>query len=175
MAIESNKKDRRAKARGFTFIEIMVVVAILGLMAVIFLPDIRRAIEVREIENEAREILTTMQRAKFQAVKTKLNHRIRFEYKHKEWLFYVEREVTPGQWSVPPGFMRNNIPSKFVITVSLPDQMVIFSPLGFITNFNSQQNSISIQSEKLKRYNQPDLRVISVFAGGSIQYNKTES
>jgi len=175
VAKESNKKLRTSKARGFTFIEILIVVSILGMMILISYPDIQRTIEVRGIENEAREILTTMQRAKFQAVKTKLNHRIEFEYKHEEWFFYVEREVNPGQWSVPPGFTRNNISSKFVVDVSFPDQTVVFSPLGFIINFDSQQNSISLQSEKLKRYGQPDLRVISVFAGGSIRYVKMES
>lgn len=168
-------KNSKKKARGFTFIEVLVVVGILGMMVLILLPDIRKSTEVRKIENEAREILTTMQRAKFQAVKTKLNHRVRFEYEEEQWSYDIEIEQQNGQWNVPPGFMRKTIPSNFSIDVQFPDQNVLFSPLGIIGNFDSQQNYISLQSTKLKGSGQPDLRVISVLAGGSVRYEKSVS
>lgn len=168
-------KNSKGKSQGFTFIEVIVVIGILGMMTLIFLPDIRKSTEVRKIENEAREILTTMQRAKFQAVKTKLNHRVRFEYKQEQWFYDIEIEQQNGQWNVPPGFIRKIIPTDFTVNVQFPDQTVVFSPLGIIGNFDSQQNYISLQSTKLKRSGQPDLRVISVLAGGSVQYEKTMS
>ena len=168
-------KNSKRKVQGFTFIEVALVVGILGLMALIFYPDVRRSTEIRKIENEGREILTTMQRAKLQAVKAKLNHRVRFEYRDEQWFYDIEIEQQSGQWNVPPGFIRKTIPTIFTVNVQFPDQTVVFSPLGIIGNFDNQQNSISLQSAKLKRYGQPDLRVISVFAGGSVRYEKSVS
>lgn len=171
----TNSAKSKKRIRGFTFIEILLVVGILGMMTLIFLPDIRKSTEVRKIENEAREILTTMQRAKLQAVRSKLNHRVRFEYKEDVWVYCVEIEQQSGQWNVPPRFNRQTIPSQFTVDVKFPDQTVVFSPLGFIGNFDSQQNWISLQSVKLKRSGQPDQRNISVLAGGSIRYEKSTS
>ena len=168
-------RDWRKRNKGFTFIEIILVVGILGMLSLIFYPDVRRTLEVRLLENEARDILTTMQRAKFQAVKTKLSHRVRFIYENNEWTFQIEREESPGQWSLMPGFIRKMISSKFQVTIDLPSQIVEFSPLGFISNYDNEHNSITLQSTKLKSYSQPDLRVISVYAGGSIRYLEMES
>lgn len=163
------------REKGFTFFEIVLVVGIVGMLSLILYPDIQRTLEVRHLENEARDILTTMQSAKFQAVKTKLNHRIRFINESDDWFFQVEREETPDQWNLMPGFIRKTISSKFLVTVDFSTQTVEFSPLGFITNFDNEHNSITLQSEKLRSYSQPDLRVISVFAGGSIRYLESES
>jgi len=161
--------------QGFTFIEVVLVIGILGLMTLIFYPDIRRSTEIRKLENEAREVLTTMQRAKFQAVKTKLNHRVRFEYKDDVWFYDVEIEHQNGQWEVPLGFIRKTVTSNFTVEVEFPNQNVVFSPLGIIDNYDNQKNWISLQSAKLKRHGQPDLREIFVLAGGSIHYKKSVS
>jgi hypothetical protein len=103
----------------------------------------------------------------------KLNHRVKFESVSGGTRFYIERETSPGNWVLLPGFVRKTIPSKFNVTVSLPDQSVVFSPLGFIKNYNSLQNTITLQSPKMEEYNQPDERTITVFAGGSIRYVKS--
>ncbi len=170
-----NLKKSKEKVRGFTLIEVLLVVGILGMMVLVFYPDVRKQTEVRRIENEAREILTTLQRAKFQAVKTKLNNRVRFEYSRNTWFYEVEIEQDNGQWNVPPGFVRKTIPSNFTVDVQFPDQNVVFSPLGIIGNFDSQMNYISLQSTKLKSLGQPDLRVIRVVSGGSVRYEKSLS
>ncbi len=176
MAKESKSSEKsKRKVQGYTFIEVILVVGILGLLMVIFYPDIRRSTEVRKLENEAREVLTTMQTAKFQAVKTKMNHRIRFEYKDDVWFYDVEIEQGNGQWNVPPGFVRKTVTSNFTVDVQFPNQNVVFSPLGVIGNYDNQKNWISLQSAKLKRYGQPDLREIIVLAGGSIRYTKSMS
>ena len=176
-----NKKAFKTKPRGFTFIEIVVVIGIIGMISLLFYPDVRRSIEVRKLENEARDVLTTMQRAKFQAVKTKLNHRVGFVNDNNQWFFFIEREETPDNWSLLPGFVRKPISSEFNVVVDfpdstgVPDKAVVFSPLGFVLNYDNNHHSLSLQSLKLNRYGQPDLRIINVYAGGSIQYLKSES
>lgn len=169
-----NERWKRGQ-KGFTLIEILLVVAIVGMLSLILFPNIQRTIEIRQLENEARDILTTMQRAKFQAVKTKMDHRMRFFNENNEWFFQIEREEAPDQWTLMPGFIRKMISPRFVVDVDFPGLNVEFTSLGFITNFDSEHHSITLQSEKLQSYGQPDLRVISVFAGGSIRYLESES
>lgn len=176
---ESKRVNFRQK--GFTFIEVLVVVGVLGMILAAIYPSIMNTLETRGLENSARDILTTMQNAKFQAVKTKINHRVGFLNDNGKWFYFIEREDTPGTWNPMPGFVRKEIPQKFIISVNFPDIVgtpekgVEFSPLGFVINFDTNQNNISLQSEKLRGYGQADLRVVSAFAGGSIHYIKTGS
>jgi type II secretion system protein H len=161
------------KERGFTLIEVLLVVAIIGVLLMIAYPNIRNSMEVRNLENEAREILTTLQQAKFQAVKTKLNHRIIFDNSSGTWLYYLEREVQYNVWQEIPGSIRRSIPSKYTVTVNLPGQQVVYSPLGMVLNYDTSLNSISIQYPNLGLQGQPSTRTITTFAGGSVQYVKS--
>jgi len=166
-------RDNSASARkGFTFVEILVAIGIIGLMALIFYPNIINTLETRKIEGSAREVLTTLQRAKFQAVRTKLNHRVRFyeEDENGVWFYLIEKEDNPNDWNIMLGFLRKSIPSEFQVNVDFPNETVEFSPLGLVSNYSSAQNSITFQSLKLATYGKPDQRVITVIAGGSIQY-----
>ncbi len=164
-------RDKSASARkGFTLVEILAAVAIIGIMALIFYPNIINTLESRKIEGSAREVLTTLQRAKFQAVKTKLNHRVRFEAVGEGWVYYIEKEDNPTEWSAMRGFLRKSIPLEFQVGVDFPSDIVEFSPLGFVANYSSKQNTITLQSLKLATYDKPDQRVIKALAGGSIQY-----
>jgi prepilin-type N-terminal cleavage/methylation domain-containing protein len=172
--IDSDRALPASRQRGFTLIEILVAVAIIGMVSLVLYPSIINSLETRSLENASRDILNTLQRAKFEAVKTRINHRVRFELSHDIWMYFIEREDNPGSWNSMPGFNRRFIPTKFTATVNFPNQIVQFSPLGFVSNYDSTQNSISIQSPKLGHYNQPDQRVVSVYIGGSVQFTKVQ-
>lgn len=168
---KAKTRDKSASARkGFTLVEILAAVAIIGIMAIIFYPNILNTLETRKIEGSAREILTNLQRAKFQAVKTKLNHRVKFEAVGEGWFYVIEKEDNPNEWNIMRGFLKKSLPSEFQVNVDFPNETVEFSPLGLVANFSSTQNSITLQSSKLATYGKPDQRVIKVMAGGSIQY-----
>ncbi len=154
-------------------IEILVVIAIMGVMAVVIFPAIMNSLETRSLESTTKEVLSSLVRAKFQAVRTHLNHRVRFELESSGWTYCIEREDQVNQWNMIREFIKKNIPSDFNVTVNLPNQQVIFSPLGFVTNFSSSQSSITIQSPSLQDYNQPPNRHIMIYSGGSVQYSKT--
>lgn len=167
--------ERPMTRKGLSVLEILLVIAIIGALTVLFYPRVMNTQEKRELDNAARDVLSTLQKAKFQAVKTKINHRVSFVNNTGSWVFTIEKQDNQSQWNEMQGFMKKTISSKYVVTVSFPGQAVVFSPLGFIANFSSSQNSITLQSPKLKSYDQPDLRIISVFAGGSVQYMKSQS
>lgn len=164
-------RDKSVSARkGFTLIEVLAAVAIIGIMAFIFYPNILNTLETRKIEGSAREILTNLQRAKFQAVKTKLNHRVKFEALGEGWYYTIEKEDSPNVWNTMRGFLKKSIPSEFQVNINFPNETVEFSPLGLVANYSSTQNSLTLQSLKLATYGKPDQRIIKVIAGGSIQY-----
>ena len=161
--------------KGFSLIEILIAVAMVGLVAIVFYPNIMASLEVRELEGSARDIQTILGRAKFQAVKTQMKHRVRFVNEGGTWFFLIEREDTPAHWSQMPGLLRKEISPKFTVTVDFPDDSVEFSPLGFVSNFDSAHTTITLQSGKLARYRQADQRAISITVGGSFKYIKTQS
>lgn len=171
----------KCRERGYTLIEVLVVVGILAMILAGLYPSILNTLETRGIENSARDILTTLQKAKFEAVKTKLNHRVGFLDVGGVWTYFIEQEDATGVWSILPGYIRKEIPEKFIVTLNFPDvagvpsKGVVFTPLGFVANFDTTQNSVTLQSDNLRKKGQPDLRVVAVFAGGSVQYIKTGS
>lgn len=161
------------KERGFTLVEVLLVVAIVGVLLMIAYPNIRNSLEVRNLENEAREVLTTLQQTKFQAVKTKLNHRLTFDNSSGTWVYYIEREVQYNVWQEIPGTIRRSIPSKYTVTINLPNQQVVYSPLGMVLNYDTTLNNISIRYPNLSLQGQPSTRTITTFAGGSVEYAKS--
>jgi prepilin-type N-terminal cleavage/methylation domain-containing protein len=161
------------RERGFTLIEVLVVVAMMGILMLVSYPNIKNSLETRGLENEAREILSTLQQAKFQTVKLKLNHRVNFSNSLGYWVYYLEREVQLNVWQEVPGFMRRSIPAKFSVIVNLPDQKIAYTPLGMVLNYSTNQHNISLHSPNIQRQGRPSTRTIFAFAGGSVQYVKS--
>jgi type II secretion system protein H len=170
-------QEKNIREKGFTLVEMVVVVAILGLMSLIMYPNIMNSLEKRNLENSARDIHATLQKAKFLAVKTKIPHRVRFVMESTRWQYLIEREDSPAVWSLLPGYVPKYISEKLNVTVSFPDPDldVIFSALGIVMNYDAQYHSITLQSDRLAGYNQVDQRQVNVFFGGSMQYLKSSS
>ena len=171
----NNIVPNRSKARGFTLVEVIVVVAILGLASLALYPLILNSLETRSLDSEARKILSTLERTKFRAVKAKLNHRLHFYQQQGQWYYQVEIEETADNWQPVTGEVTQAIPAKFNVTINLPNQWIEFSPLGIVLNYDPQRNSIVLQSERLQQAGQPDVRRIWVYQGGSIRFVKEES
>ena len=169
------------RSGGFTFIEMVIVVAIMGALALAIYPAINNTLRTRTFENVAKNILTTLQRAKLMAVRTKVSHRVRFYQTTGVWSYLIEEQTSPTTWVRVPGLFQKEIPSDFTTTVSLPTagtlpgSVVTFSSLGYISDFTVNQNTVTMQSEKLKIGGQDDERVVSVYAGGSVLYAKDRS
>ncbi len=163
----------RIKAKGFTFIEVLVVVGVLGILMLAAYPSVQQTLDKRSLESAARDILTTLQGAKFQSVNKKIQHRVRFINTGGGWSFQVEQEVTAGTWSMLPNYVPKTIPTKFTVTVNLPDlTTVAYSPTGYVSNYNNTQHTISLVYPKLVALGVPGQRLITIYFGGSIEYTK---
>jgi len=172
----SARRPRRARSAfpsGFTLFEIIIVVAIIGIMAVATYPSIRNMVEIRSLDTAARDILSTLQVAKWQAVNAKLNHRVRFFQSGGVWFYRIEVEATAGTWTLKPRQEEKSISTGYTVAVTLPTGLSItFLPTGFVTGFDSTKNQVTLSSAKLALLGQPNRRVIRFFASGSVQYLK---
>lgn len=174
-------RQKKPAAAGFTLIEVIVVVGILGIFLAVSYPHILNTMEARNLENNARRIQTYFQQTKNRAVDVKVNHRVRFTRADTPyWTYDMERLQVDNTWVKAEGAPRNVIPPKFAVTIALPtdgaDFVVEFSSLGTIVNLDTgQNNSITLQSRKLNVRGQMDQRVLNLFMGGSIQYLKQKS
>ena len=184
---------RSSSAAGFTLIEMLVVLGIMGIVMVVSYPSIMNTQAVRDLDNATRQVQTFLQMTKHQAVSSKLVHRVRFYQPFgAAWSYDMERREADGSWvraqpNVPP----KTIPPGFNVTISFrvvgADREASFSPMGTFPgeavftafgtfpSFDPTQNSIALQSPKLQRLDQMDERVLSVFMGGTIAYAKRKS
>lgn len=177
----------RPPVRGYTLIEMLIVLGIIGIFLVVSYPSILNVMEVRNLENTTRQVQSLLQQAKLRAVDTKINHRVRFfRPTGTYWAYEIEEAqadlaVTPPTvtWVQVPGAPRKTIPERFQVVIALPvvgsDHVAEYSPVGAMVNYSADQNTIVIQSLKLYHSNQMDERVVSLFMGGSIQYAKRRS
>lgn len=166
-------RDMRIKTKGFTLIEILVVVGVLGILMLAAYPSVQNTLDKRSLESTARDILTTFQGAKFQAVNKKILHRVRFINTAGVWSFQVEQEVSAGTWNMLPNYVPKIISPKFTVTISLPDsQTVVFSPAGYIANYDNTLHTVSLIYPKLVASGEPGQRLLTIYQGGSIEYTK---
>jgi prepilin-type N-terminal cleavage/methylation domain-containing protein len=166
---------------GFTLIEVLIVIGIMGILMLVSYPSILNTMAARNLENTTRQVQTFLQMAKLQAVDTKIVHRVRFfQPVGTYWAYDMERLQADGTWVKALGNVpRKTIPSSFNVTITFPivgaNRQAVFSPLGTFPEFEVDENSITLQSPKLDRPGQMDERVLSIFMGGSIHYAKRKS
>jgi len=182
----------RRAAAGFTMLETLVVVAIIGIFLIVSVPSILNVMAVRNLDNKTREVQTFLQLTKQRAVSTKIVHRVRFyQPEGTYWSYDMERLEADGTWTKALSSPPKTIPASFNVIISFPasggDHVASFSALGTypaeaifsasgnFPNFDPTQNSITIQSLKLQPSNQDDERVLSIFMGGSIRYASRRS
>jgi type II secretion system protein H len=67
----------RAASRGFTFVEMMVVLAIIALVAAIAVPAIDAGLDSREVRRAVRQIAATMHHLRGEAIATGKTRRLR--------------------------------------------------------------------------------------------------
>lgn len=163
-----------ARLRGYTLLEIVLVLAVIGILMMAVFPTFTGSRDIRLLDNAANQIQMTMQMAKWKAADTSLNHRIRFSSSDNVWTYRIERESTSGAWTLVQGTTLTQISTTLEVTVNLPASLdVVFQPTGFISNYDSTKSSITLASPKLRTLNQSYRRIVRIFAGGSVHCAKT--
>ncbi|MEN6312232.1 MAG: GspH/FimT family pseudopilin [Acidobacteriota bacterium] len=168
--------DSRMRKNGFSLLEVLVIMGIMGAMMLAMYPSIMNSLETRDLENSARDVQTTLQQARYRAVTDKIHCRVRFAQSGGFWQMHLESLEADGTWIRITGIPPREISNKFTVTLGLPSsQTVEFSPVGIVEGYDSTNNSLTLQSRKLKAKGQQDLRVLTIFGGGTISYAKATS
>lgn len=161
-------------ARGFSLVELIIVVAIIGILGFVSYPGIRATLFARSLDIAASDVVMSFQTAKWQAASSQLNHRVRFDFVESLWMYRIERESTPGNWTAARGGAAKSLSPQFTVTLNLPTSLtVVFLPTGLVSNYESLKNSITISSPKLITLGQAGTRVVRIFAGGSVISEKS--
>ena len=164
----------KSSTRGFSLIELVVVVGILAILAVASFPGIANSLEARALDGAGQDVLMALQTAKWKAASDKINYRVRFSQVGTSWKYILEREATAGIWTTAAGAVQKSISTKFTVTLTLPTTKdIIFTSTGFVFNIDSTKNSIRITSAKLASLSQQSNRTVKFYAGGSIVFLKS--
>jgi len=166
--------DRIRGKRGFTLLETITVVAVIGVLTMTSLPNIATMLEVRALNLSAGDIMSYLQQTRWQAVSTKLNHRLRFVSAGGRWAYVLEVENPAGTWTAKRSLPAKTIPPKFAPMISLPESSAVaFAATGFVSGYESQRSEIALVSSKLGALGRENRVSIRFFASGSLQLTKT--
>lgn len=110
--------------QGFTLIEILVVIVVVGLLASIAVVNFGSTSQTRELENHARDVFLQLQLAADQAVLN--NQELGLAIKDQTWTFVVYDEET-GAWQPlpPPGLKGGVFPEWVSVDVQREGERVL--------------------------------------------------
>jgi len=132
---------------GVTLIELAVVMAIVGIMAVFMAPAIGEWLDNFRIRQAARDIASTLQLAKMQTISTRQTHSVNFTPSPAPGSVPDSYQLTPGGSATP-------VPKGVTITGGA---------ISFSADGTSSGGTITIDNTKGKQYQ------VSVFPTGRIQ------
>lgn len=110
------------RVRGFTLIEIMVVMVVVGLLAVIAVVNLGGGAKQRELENAARELFLLMQTASEQAVLNNRELGVVLDDDTYRFLAYndIKREWEPQRERL---FKQRRLPDWLAMTYTVEDDL----------------------------------------------------
>jgi prepilin-type N-terminal cleavage/methylation domain-containing protein len=146
------RRDKNMKKQGFTLVELMIVIAILGLIAVLSVPNIKGFLQTWKLNGETQELATTLRTARSAAVKRNIDVVFSFDINNDTYFYFEDSDGDGGHDNDEYMSATRELPPGIVITAhTLPTASLTFGSKGetgssgTITLRNSRNNTKSIR------------------------------
>ena len=97
--------DTKKRSNGFSFVELMVVIALVGILSAISIPSFLSALPEKRLKAAARNVYADLQRARVLAVKK--NKKVTVRFNEAEEYYYIDEDEDGIDWN--PGETRGNL------------------------------------------------------------------
>ncbi len=164
---------------GFTLMELIVAIAIIGVVAGIAIPNVAAQLPEYRLKNAARDLVSFMQEAKMAAVKNNTTAAIIFDSSSQPGFYYLdsngsgtrdagERQINLGEYKDGIQFGRGNAANNWNNS-SISDSVTFDSGTDDRLNFSSIGTSNTQGTVYLENENADTCYAVTVLVTGSIK------
>lgn len=158
--------------KGFSLVEVMIVMAIVGILAAVAVPMITASLPRYHLRAEARELLINFKKAKMEAVKSNRDVVIVFSgegTQNGSYQVYVNVDkITPRTFNSPPDIQLVNQPLRANVELELgTNPFTAANPAGF--NSRGLPLGIANQNVKLKTSDGSRPYTLTVSSAGNVR------
>ena len=143
---------KKKKNRGFTLMELMIVIAIIAIMASIAIPNFIGWLPERRLDAGAQDILQGLQKSRSKAIMTNRNVIVTFNAAANSFTAFVDEEASNDQSAGDLTIVNRNLPAGVVFDVLGFGATVTFDNRGIPTTsgvVTLQNNSGTVQDIRL--------------------------
>ncbi|WP_300460942.1 GspH/FimT family pseudopilin [Desulfobacula sp.] len=166
-------KDNKKVTSGFTLIEVMVVIAIVGILSAIAVPGIVAKLPDYRLRSAARDIVSCLQEAKMRAVKENATAAIIFDVANDQYTAWVDNGWSGGAGNWWPD---TNVGEIVFKQITLPAGIQFYQNTTFTANtfgFNSRGIPATTVGTVFISNNKSNYRSIIVSSAGNIRVLKS--
>lgn len=130
------------RERGFTLIELIVILLILGAMATIALPNFSNFVRKNRIQNQTKRIHADLINARVMSMSRNMNHFVVFDLPGKKYSIFADTNGNK-EYDAPPGdtqvLVRSSVDKdNFSFFNVIPQNETIQTTTGFMGEFNTR-------------------------------------
>ena len=149
MSLKKNQK-------GFTFIEMMIVVVIIGLLATLAAGTFDRFFRQQKLRAAGRELLSDLRLARSYAVARRAQYGIYFDQNARQYVLFKD-VINPGNYTYDSGdsvVKTTSLPSIFALNnCTFPNTAVVYLSTGSA----SSSGTVDIYNSELAKYMRADV------------------
>lgn len=122
----------RKKQSGFTFIEMMIVVVLIGVFATLSIGEFDRFIQRQKLKIEGRDLISSFRLARSYAVTRKDQYGIYFDANNNQYLLFKDM-VNPSSYTYDYGdsvIKTESISDNLYFWWTFPNNVVVYLPNG---------------------------------------------